>query len=164
MSEIDSRKKFLLTQVRTTFQLTEAPRSFFSNPVVDDFLDTSSVNAIKIYLDPKSKALEVHPIHKDSTNGSDGAESALIEVFITKVQEGEISPEEIQKQVIFSTMNNNPLFTLFNQLTNVYLPTLGSAKWADQVDHNIKRLLDELKAGLDSTLSKGGTGQTEEVA
>lgn len=163
MSEIDPRKKFLLSQVRTTLQLTEAPRSFFDNAVVDDFLNTADVNAIRIFVDPKSNKLEVRSINDHSTNGDKSAESAPIAVCITKVEDGEIAPEEIQKKVIFSTMNNNPLFTLLNQLTNVYLPTLGSAKWADHVDHNIKRLLDELKAGLDDTLAKGGSGRSDEV-
>jgi len=163
MSETDPRKKFILSQVRTIFQLNEVPRGFYSNHVLDDFLNTTQVNAIKVYIDANSKTLEVSPIKTDSNGAHDSSSSGSIEVCITKVREEEISLETIQKQIIISTINANPLLTLLNQLTNVYLPTLESAKWADQVDNNIKRLLDELKAGLDNNLTKGQNLNLDEV-
>jgi len=152
MSEIDPRKKYLLSQVRPIFQLNEVPRSFFTDPVLDDFLNTTQINAVKITLDPDSKSLEISPI-KQNENGN--ANSSSIEVCITKIRDEEINLDNIQQQIIVSTINSSPLLTLLNQLKNVYLPTLESAKWADKVDNNIKRLLDELKAGLDNSLSKG---------
>ncbi len=152
MSEIDPRKKYLLSQVRPIFQLNEVPRSFFTDSVLDDFLNTTQINAVKITLDPDSKSLEISPI-KQSENGNANASS--IEVCITKIRDEEINMDNIQQQIIVSTINSSPLLTLLNQLKNVYLPTLESAKWADKVDNNIKRLLDELKAGLDNSLSKG---------
>jgi uncharacterized lipoprotein YmbA len=61
----------------------------------------------------------------------------------------------MREQIIFNTINDNPLVALLNNLQNVYLPVLQNQKWADQLDNNLKRLLDELKVGLDNTLTKG---------
>lgn len=157
MSEIDPRKKLLFSQIRPIFQISEVIKSFFSDQTLDDFLNTTQVNAIKILYDAESKTLEVSPVRPDGKGQTDGSSSSGLEVYITKVRDEEVNIEEIQQQLILSTINSNPLLTLLNQLKNVYLPTLESEKWADQVDNNIKRLLGDLKAGLDNTLSKGST-------
>ncbi len=155
MSEVDPRKKVILNQVRTTFQLTEVPKGFYANPLLDDFLNTTQVNAIKLFVNQNSKTLEVLSIQNNGSKAQQNDGPSSVEVCVTKIRDEEISLDNIHNQLIFSTINVNPLFTLLNQLSNVYLPTLESAQWADKVDNNIKRLLDELKAGLDNNLSKG---------
>mmetsp|Transcript_20390 Transcript_20390/g.17699 ORF Transcript_20390/g.17699 Transcript_20390/m.17699 type:complete len:131 (+) Transcript_20390:42-434(+) len=49
----------------------------------------------------------------------------------------------------------NPLQTLLNNIENVYLPTLQHQRFADKLDNNIKRLLTDLRAGLDNSLAMG---------
>jgi hypothetical protein len=153
MSDQDPRKLYIISQVKNIFQLKEAPRDLLSNSLVDDFLDSVNVNAIRIVKDPSSNSLLVERIDSKGQSSKMGPDS--VQVCISKVKNEEITHQQMFSQIIINTINSNPLMTLLNNLQNVYLPTLQSQQWADQIDNNIKRLLDELKVGLDNTLSRG---------
>jgi hypothetical protein len=161
MSDQDPRKYYIISQVKNIFQLKEAPRDLFDDPLIDDFLNTVNVNAIRVAKDPSSNSLHVERIDSKSLSSKLGPDS--VQVCISKVRNEEITSHNMYSQIIINTINSNPLMTLLNNLQNVYLPTLQNQQWADQLDNNIKRLLDELKVGLDNTLSKGSTGTVREI-
>lgn len=153
MSDQDPRKVYIISQVKNIFQLKEVPRDLLTNTLIEDFLDTINVNAIRISKDPNSNSLLVERIDSNGSSSKLGPDS--VQVCISKVRNEEITHQQMYSQIIINTINSSPLLTLLNNLQNVYLPTLQSKQWADQIDNNIKRLLDELKVGLDNTLSKG---------
>lgn len=153
MQDQDPRKLYLISQVKNIFQLKDIPKDLINNPNLEDFLNSVNISAIRISKDENSHTIAVEKV--DSSSGSSKSSAQGLQVFISKVRNEEISQENMREQLIINTINDNPLVALLNNLQNVYLPTLQNQKWADQLDNNLKRLLDELKVGLDNTLTKG---------
>jgi hypothetical protein len=156
MSDQDPRKLYLISQIRGIFQQKDAGKDLSSHPLLDDFLNSVNVNCLRISKESNSNSLLIEKIDPRSSSSQSQAEG--LQVCLSKMRNEEISKENMQQNIAISTINTNPLATLLNNLQNVYLPTLQNQKWADQVDNNIKRLLEELKVGLDNTLSRGGKG------
>ena len=145
-SNTDPRKQYIANHIKNIFQLNEVPKTFYSNPILDDFLDEVEVSAIKIY--QKDQSNEIVIIKIDSSNPQSTSQNQL-DICISKIKNEEISSSNFQQNLSITTLNSNPLVSLLNNLKNVYLPSLQNS---NKVDNNIKRLLDELKIGIDNTI------------
>lgn len=69
MSEQDPRKIYIINQIRNIFQIKEIPRELISNPILEDFLNTVNLNAIRITKD-ESNSLIVEKIDSKSSGSS----------------------------------------------------------------------------------------------
>lgn len=148
MSNSDPRKLYITNCVKTLLQVDSFPKSFLSNPVLDDFLNSANLSAIQITQSPEGEII----ISK--FDGTDGVLSIHGGVSVSKIRNEEIDESNFKDNLLVSRMSSNPIVSLLNNLKNVYLPAFQSKGVSQKLDPNVKRLLDELQAGLDRTVLK----------
>ena len=148
MSNSDPRKAYIANCVRTLLQVQEFPKSFLRNSVLDDFLNSATLNAVQIFQNNQG---EIIVAKLDTDNESSDSLGA---VSISKIRNGEIDDSNYKDNLLVNRMSGNPIISLLGNLKNVYLPAFQNKDISQKLDPNVKRLLDELQAGLDRTVLK----------
>ena len=62
MSEQDPRKLFIISQIRIFFHLKEMPQELLVDPYIEDFLNTTTTNAIRAQKDPSNNQIVISSI------------------------------------------------------------------------------------------------------
>ena len=149
MSSSDPRKTYVASCVKSLLQIESFPKSFLSNQVLEEFLNSANVRAIQILQTPQNELVVYR-----TDEGSGELVNSQGAISISKIRNEEIDESNYKSNLLVSKMSTNPIMTLLNNLKNVYLPAFQDKELAQKLDPNVKRLLDELQAGLDRTVLK----------
>ncbi|XP_055895255.1 cytoplasmic dynein 2 heavy chain 1-like isoform X1 [Biomphalaria glabrata] len=163
----DSRKDFVLVTTANYFGVMvndSAITNLFNSPPLNSFLDDGNVMVLAGKLDPK-KDKKIDFLNK--VEASDSKERVIV---FFKIRPESITPDNLQANVIVSSMIDSPLNTLYHAVQKVYAPLLlDDGKYSRNIDPKLQSLLSELEAGLGSAIRKrdpsfkGRTGEEENL-
>ncbi|CAL1541204.1 unnamed protein product [Lymnaea stagnalis] len=148
----DSRKDFILVTAANYFGVLindNAITSLFNAPSLNNFLDDGNTMVLAGKIDPKKeKKIEF----QNRVEATDSKERVIV---FFKIRPESITPDNVQTNIIVSSMIDSPLNTLYHAVQKVYAPLLlDDGKYSKNIDPKLQSLLSELEAGLGSAMRK----------
>ena len=119
MSVSDPRKSYIAGCVRSLLQIESFPKSFLSNPVLEEFLNSANVKAVQILQTPQNELIVCKV-----EDGSGELANSVGAIFISKVRNEEIDESNYKTNLLVSKMSTNPIMTLLNNLKKCLSPGL----------------------------------------
>jgi hypothetical protein len=143
---MDPRKDYIIKCVCYLLSDNEVAKSLAKAPMLDSFLNSIEFQAIRVtYSIKKPGEVQVQDV-------SEICEEDARVVFISRTSYEALTAENISRLLLITNVPSaNPMHSLYQQLKNIYGPSF-EGKWGQKLDTNAKRLLLDLKAGLDSAI------------
>ncbi len=158
--EDDVRKDYILSTASNFFakDAKEFSKKFFHDKHLSKFLDDLSVLLLVVNYSSK----EITFTTKFQTGGSEASVKSLI--FFKRSEEA-ITPENMKKNILISSIMDSPIETLFHLIHNVYLPALQvhqskNTRGTDVFDTKLTNNLTDLESNLKNAIRRSEVGES----
>ncbi len=153
------RKDYIVSTLANYFGLKSSSESLHSAKELDNFLDdgnTLLLSASVVREDGDERKGE--SIHLDNSTAVGHTKDNKVLVFF-KVRPDVVTPENLHRDVLVSSMMDSPVSALYHALQKVYSPLLlKDKKWSTEFDPKLQGLVTELEKGLGSVVRRQDPG------
>ncbi|TRY75069.1 hypothetical protein TCAL_08574 [Tigriopus californicus] len=154
MAQSDERKDYLLSTIANYYRLPNNDPGITSlekSDKLNNFLDDGNSLILSGYIEKLDDGGT--KIHLDNKAHVGLTENKVIVFFKSKPDV--VTPENMHKDVLVSSMLGSPVSALYHALQKVYSPLLlKDAKWSNEFDPKLQGLITELEKGLGSIVRR----------
>ena len=150
---MDVRKDFVLSTLSNYFGLNKndaAVEGLANSDKLNNFLDDGNSLILSANIEKQENGKKIHL----DNNIHVGVENDNVLVFF-KSKPDVVTPENLHRDVLVSSMLDSPVSALYHALQKVYSPLLlKDAKWSNEFDPKLQNLITELEKGLGSIVRR----------
>ncbi len=163
MAPSDARKEYILSATANYFGLSPtdaAVADLATSKQLDNFLDDGDTMLLSasVVRSGEGDTSKVDKIHLDNSTVVGHTRDDKVLVFF-KVRPDVVTPANLHRDVLVSSMLDSPVSALYHALQKVYSPLLlKDRKWSNEFDPKLQALVTELEKGLGSVVRRSGGG------